>query len=113
MQEALCFTSAKCIIYASMAFFMEAPGERLKAARIRAGHDTAKAAAESMGATVSTYIQHENGSRGFPANTAARYARFFSVKPEWLLYGRGSGDPIAPAQILQALDVINEYRYCI
>ena len=110
MQEALRFTSAKCIIYASMAFFMEAPGERLKAARIRAGHDTAKAAAESMGATVSTYIQHENGSRGFPANTAARYARFFSVKPEWLLYGRGNGEQIAPAQILQALPMIGQVR---
>ena len=51
-----------------------------------------------MGVTVSTYIQHENGTRGFPASRAAKYGRFFRVAPEWLLYGRGSGEPLPPLQ---------------
>lgn len=66
--------------------------ERLRAAREAAGYETAKAAAEAMGASVATYLQHENGTRGFPAQRAQRYARFFKTTPEWLLYGRG-GEP--------------------
>lgn len=63
--------------------------ERLKAAREAAGYETAKAAAEAMGVAVATYLQHENGTRGFPASKADRYASFFRTSPEWLLYGRG------------------------
>jgi len=63
--------------------------ERLRAAREAAGYDTAKSAAEAMGASVATYSQHENGTRGYPATRAQRYARFFKTTPEWLLYGRG------------------------
>jgi SOS-response transcriptional repressor LexA len=68
---------------------MESAADRLRFARERAGYETAKAAAEAMGVSVSTYIQHENGSRGFPAGRAERYATFFRTTPEWLLYGRG------------------------
>jgi SOS-response transcriptional repressor LexA len=64
--------------------------ERLKQAREKSGWHSAKAAAEAMGVKVATYIQHENGTRGFPAERAARYARFFRVTPEWLLYGKAS-----------------------
>lgn len=73
---------------------MSEPDERLKEARIAAGYETAKAAAEAMGVPVPTYIQHENGARGLPPARAARYGRFFRVAPEWLLYGRGAADPI-------------------
>lgn len=62
--------------------------DRLKKARERAGYSSAKAAAEAMGVRPPTYIQHENGIRGFPASRAERYGRFFKVAPEWLLYGR-------------------------
>jgi SOS-response transcriptional repressor LexA len=89
---------------------MESPAERLKAARLKAGYETAKAAAEAMGATVSTYIQHESGVRGYPSKTAARYARYFRVAPEWLLYGRGSADPIVVNPELQALPLIGQVR---
>jgi SOS-response transcriptional repressor LexA len=65
------------------------PAERLKAAREAAGYETAKAAAEAMGIAVATYIQHENGTRGYPSSRADRYASFFRTSPEWLLYGRG------------------------
>lgn len=63
--------------------------DRLKAAREKAGYATAKEAAEAMGAKIPTFIQHENGTRNFPRDTATRYARFFRTTPEWLLYGRG------------------------
>lgn len=73
---------------------MSDASERLKQARIKAGYDSAKGAAEAMGVRVPTYIQHENGTRGFPAGRAGRYARFFRVKPEWLLYGKASNDTV-------------------
>ncbi len=70
------------------AFCMREPHDRLKDARERAGLATAKDAAEAMGIPVATYVQHENGQRGFRLK-ADRYARFYRVTPEWLLYGRG------------------------
>jgi len=70
--------------------------ERLRSARIKAGFDTAKAAAEAMGVPVATYIQHENGVRGLPAGRADRYAKFFRVLPEWLLYGHASSKTVGP-----------------
>lgn len=94
----------------SYASFMATPSERLKTARLRAGHETAKGAAMAMGAIVSTYIQHENGSRGYPSSTAARYAKFFRVGPEWLLYGRGPADPVIAEPALQALPLLGQVR---
>lgn len=67
---------------------------RLKSARERAGYQSAKAAAEAMNIPVATYIQHENGARGFPADRAARYGKFFRVPPEWLLYGKNPSDKL-------------------
>lgn len=52
-----------------------------------------------MGVSVATYIQHENGTRGFPADRAQRYARFFRTTPEWLLYGRETGERVDLAQL--------------
>jgi phage repressor protein C with HTH and peptisase S24 domain len=74
---------------------MTTPEERLKEAREKSGFDSASGAAEAMGVPVATYIQHENGGRGFRLK-AERYAQFFRVTPEWLLYGRGKGDQVAP-----------------
>lgn len=68
---------------------MSDPAERLRIARLRANYRTAKEAAEAMGIPVSTYLAHENGSRGYPAGKAARYARKFKVPEVWLLYGTG------------------------
>ena len=69
--------------------YMSDPADRLRIARMRAGFQTAKEAAESMGLPVSTYIGHENGSRGYPAKRAATFARKFKVSEQWLLYGTG------------------------
>ncbi|MXP24840.1 helix-turn-helix domain-containing protein [Altererythrobacter indicus] len=62
--------------------------KRLKAAREKAGYASAKEAAEAMGISVPTYIQHENGIRNYPASRAQRYAKFFRTTPEFLLYNR-------------------------
>jgi SOS-response transcriptional repressor LexA len=62
--------------------------KRLKDIREKRGYRSAKSAAEAMGVSVATYIQHENGARGYPAAKAQRYASFFRTTPEWLLYGR-------------------------
>lgn len=73
------------------ALCMKSPNERLKAAR-ELRFSTAVEAADSLGVPRSTYIGHENGSRGFPAGRAPQYARKFKVTEEWLLYGKGSID---------------------
>lgn len=70
---------------------MTDPAERLRIARLRAGFTTGKEAAESMGVRVSTYLGHENGSRGIKPGMATRYAKKFKVTEQWLLYG--VGDP--------------------
>ena len=86
---------------------MMTPAERLRIARMRAGFNTAKEAAEAMGFAVSTYIAHENGSRGYPAKKAYTYARKFKVKEQWLLYGVGEapGDTGSEqAEIVRLID---------
>lgn len=70
---------------------MSDPAERLRIARLRAGFATGKEAAEALGFPVSTYLGHENGSRGYPAKKAFTYARKFKVREQWLLYGVGPG----------------------
>ncbi len=71
------------------AWHMPDAAERLRIARLRAGFTTGKEAAEAMGFPVSTYLAHENGSRGYPAPKASTYARKFKVPEVWLLYGTG------------------------
>ena len=70
---------------------MTDPAERLRIARLRSGFKTGKEAAEAMGFPVSTYLAHENGSRGYPASKAVTYSRKFKVPEVWLLYGTGPG----------------------
>lgn len=69
--------------------FMSTMNERLKWAREQAGFEDAPSAAEALGVVESTYYGHENGSRGFKRDSAAKYARRFKVSLEWLLTGRG------------------------
>lgn len=91
----------KCLLHQRTVYRdpMESPADRLRAAREKSGYTSASSAAEAMGAAVATYVQHENGSRGFPATKAARYARFFRTTPEWLLYGRETSDNLEAAQL--------------
>lgn len=64
------------------------PGDRLRAARRDAGYSSASDFARAIGVSQHTYIQHENGTRAFDADVAARYARGAKTTPEWLLYER-------------------------
>ncbi len=71
---------------------MSTPAERLRRAREQAGYATAAEGAMRAGVKYYTYVQHENGTRGIPADRAATYARAFGVEPQWILYGRGGRD---------------------
>lgn len=87
------FPECKRLLHNGMHYarHMTDPAERLRIARLRAGYDTAKDAAEALGFPVSTYLSHENGSRGITAKRAATYARKYKVREQWLLYGVGPG----------------------
>jgi hypothetical protein len=74
---------------------MDEPHKRLRQAREQAGYITASEAARALRMNVSTYINHEGGERDFYERMPV-YARFFRVKLEWLMTGRGTmtGNPI-------------------
>ena len=59
--------------------------DRLKGARTKAGFESASDAARSFGWPEPAYRHHENGTRGYDADTAKKYGRAFKVKPGWLL----------------------------
>ncbi|BCW88014.1 hypothetical protein sos41_11520 [Alphaproteobacteria bacterium SO-S41] len=64
--------------------------QRLRTARVAAGYADASAAAAALSVKQSSYIQHENGTRGFKRDRAEHYARRFGVSLEWLLTGKGT-----------------------
>ena len=65
----------------------DAATKRLVDARKRAGFKTATQAAKHHGWPPSTYMGHENGSRGLTIETIQQYADAFNVRPEWLAFG--------------------------
>lgn len=98
---------------------------RLRRARELNDYETASEAADQMDVPVSTYLAHENGTSGFALETAGRYARFFGVRIEWLLFGKepmkrvgGSTlqnrfeqlDPDKQKEVLQFFDFIENRR---
>lgn len=91
MHNAFQDASAFCITERIMSNGMDDPATRLRIARLRAGYETGKDAAEALGFPVSTYLSHENGSRGISAKRAVTYARKYKVREQWLLYGVGAG----------------------
>lgn len=70
---------------------MQSVHERLQLAREGAGYKRAVEAARAFGWATSTYIQHENGTRGLSRSKAVQYARAFRVSVGWLLNGEGRG----------------------
>lgn len=81
---------------------METMADRLKQAR-ELRYDTATEAAEALGVTESTYLGHENGSRGFLKH-AARYANFYQVRIQWLLTGLGPMEGPPVERLFNSLD---------
>jgi len=86
---------------------MSDPAERLRIARLRAGYETGKDAALALGFPVSTYLSHENGSRGYPAKKAEIYARKFKVREQWLLYGVGEAPGEAGDQKAEIINIFD------
>lgn len=69
---------------------METPADRLRKARIDAGYENAREAADALGVNYTTYGQHENGTRNIPARSAQTYARKFKVSLDYLLTGKNA-----------------------
>lgn len=67
---------------------MDTAADRLKQARIEAGYDTARAAAEALGLPEQTYYPLERGDTGF-SRRAPVLAHFFGVNLRWLVTGNG------------------------
>lgn len=82
--------------------------DRLKAARLAAGFESAADAVRRFGWKESTYFGHENGSRGFRTDTASEYARAFKVTQEWLLFGRGGPPDVLP--VASTPDMVDIYN---
>ena len=78
--------------------------ERLQWARKQAGYENATEAAEDKDWPVSTYLAHENSSRGITATAGRKYAIGFGVRVEWLLYGTGAPKPHQKHPVLELFD---------
>ena len=68
---------------------MNARSDRLRQARLDAGHDSAAAAAEAFGWNRNTYASNENGNAPFSYRKAKEYAAAFGVSAEWLYDAAG------------------------
>lgn len=80
--------------------------DRLREARIAAGHASPSDAAESFGWNVITYRAHEGGRRGLRPEVAARYAKAFRVSPSFILTGEGSAEEyLLKEDVVAALEV--------
>jgi hypothetical protein len=88
---------------------MSTPAERLRRAREAAGFATAAEGAAQAGAKYYTYVQHENGTRGVPADKAELYGRAFGVEPQWILYG-GPGRTRATIPVVGYVGASTEFR---
>lgn len=64
--------------------------QRLRAARIEKGYETAAAAADAFGWNRNTYSSNENGNASFSYRRAKEYAAAFGVRPEWLYDAAGA-----------------------
>lgn len=105
-----CNVNTLCITPAVMAGAMEKHpvdrSERLRIARKRAGYSSASDAARQFGWGESAYRHHENGTRSYGLDLAARYGRAFKVKPGWLLGIPGIDDePVAALSEAAPLEV--------
>lgn len=112
--RAQCMERRASFLAMSMDDELRTQGRRLREARIAAGFDSATAAAESLGVHVETYIQHENGTRGYKGR-AANYAKRYKTSPEWLLWGRNSprSDGLVPIVGYVGADSDGQIHYAV
>ncbi len=69
---------------------MDKRSARLRQARLKAGYETAAAAAEAFGWNRNTYASNENGNAPFSFRRSKEYAAAFNVRPEWLYDALGA-----------------------
>lgn len=77
-----------------------ARADRLKKARERAGHKSARAAALIHNWPESTYRAHEGATRNFGLEDAMRYAAAFEVNAAWIWNGEERLKPVGSKKIL-------------
>lgn len=77
--------------------------DRLRAARLKAGYETAEKAAAAFGWGAAGYRHHENETRGFGADAAGKYAKAFKVRAAWLM---GMDDNDGPPTVSNAFDML-------
>lgn len=70
-------------------FEKEERAKRLVSARKAAGFAGQKAVVERFGWNINNYKAHESGRNGFGIADAKKYAKAFTVNPEWLQFGIG------------------------
>ena len=73
---------------------------RLRAARLDAGYATATQAANALGMSRDTYLQHENGQRDYGDERAQAYAAAFGVTPQALRFGDASESGVAQVEVV-------------
>lgn len=77
---------------------MSEQSDRLRLARQRKGLSGPKEAAARFHWQYNAYKHHENGTRGFKPKTAAKYAKAYNVKAEWLLCIETNGPGLLTAE---------------
>lgn len=82
---------------------------RLRQARANAGFEEATEAAERFDWPVSTYLSHENATRGIRPTVAKKYAKAFKISHSWLMVGDGSMiGPGLDAEVMELPDALSE-----
>lgn len=84
---------------------IDAEAARLRQVRLRRGYKTATDAARAFGWVKSTYLAHENGTRGYKRSDAKKYAMAFRVAVSWLL--NGEAEP-ATLDVVRHAPVVGE-----
>lgn len=84
---------------------------RLRQARALAGYETPTDAMRALG-WKDTYLQHENGTRGFEKHIP-KYAAAFRIREDWLRYHRGTprnGGRVPVVGTIGDFGLVNEKR---
>lgn len=79
---------------------VDSPHDALRRARIAKGFSSAAEAARYFGWKESTYVSHENGTRGIRPEAATQYAKAFGINPATLLAIQVIHTPTAEVQVI-------------
>lgn len=80
-------------------------GERLRKARIHAGHESAADAARALKLHPQNVRDQEAGRRGLAPDQAAYYAKAYKVSLDWLIGGIGPMLETTPPDTAEIIDI--------